>query len=246
MGAVAWRIHHSRETVSTNIDAANGLHGDVYTADWQSGGRGRLDHRWFSPPGVNLLMSAVLSVEGVSDIDVATFPLVVGLAVARAVEPFSRRFSGAGPKVKWPNDVLVDGRKVAGILCERHGGVVAAGVGVNVRRQSFPREIAARAAFLGDVQVEEVRDRVLEELAECWGKWRESGFAAIFPEVFALDFLKGKHVCVRQTDGDSSPVSGLSNGIMCDGSLDVGGVRVYAGEAHVEGAAFMNMEGWKE
>ena len=56
----------------------------------------------------------------------------------------------------------------------------------------------------------------------------------MLPEIAAVDFLKGREISVRQTDDDSAPVSGVSTGIMPDGSLDVGGVRVYAGEAHVE------------
>ena len=79
------RIHHKAETASTNLDARSGHHGDVFTADYQTAGRGRLDHKWESPPKTNLMMSAVLSVEGLAPEKVATLPLVVGLAVIKAV-----------------------------------------------------------------------------------------------------------------------------------------------------------------
>ena len=78
-----WNLHHKRETASTNLDAREGRHRDVFTADFQTAGRGRLDHTWSSPPGTNLLMSVVLAVDGLAPERVATLPLVAGLAVAR-------------------------------------------------------------------------------------------------------------------------------------------------------------------
>ena len=212
---IDWRIHHKAETASTNLDARGGSHGDVFTADFQTAGRGRLDHVWESPRGQDLLMSVVLSVEGLAAEQVSTLPLVAGLAVAKAV----------GGRIKWPNDVFVGGQKVAGILCERNDDRVIVGIGVNVGQTKYQ-------AVGG--KVGEVRTRVLQRLSDCYEIWREKGFAAVYPEIAAVDFLKGREIAVRQTDDDSAPVTGVSNGIMPDGSLDVGGTKVYAGEAHVE------------
>jgi len=253
-----WRIHHRKDTVSTNLDAHSGAPGDVFTADYQTAGRGRLDHKWLSPPGTNLMMSVVLSVEGLSPEHVSTLPLVAGLAVARGLSPLT---GGLSPKLKWPNDVLVDGRKLAGILCERQGDNVIVGVGVNVGQRDFPPEIAALAtslALLGEGTVPStlwpsmpcgdssslfvlglvpsmgvVRDRILAELGELHAIWRENGFAAVYPQIVAVDALRGQFLSVLQTDDDTTPISGICGGILPDGSLDVGGVPVYAGEAHV-------------
>ena len=150
---MTWQIHHKDETESTNLDARAGRHGDVFTADYQTAGRGRLDHKWLSPPGANLMMSAVLSVEGLSPEQVATLPLVVGLAVAKAVRRLFVNGQDVGRKtedvkLKWPNDVLVGGKKLAGILCERNGDNVIAGIGINVGQTEFPPEIADRATSL--------------------------------------------------------------------------------------------------
>ena len=79
-----------------------------------------------------------------------------------------------------------------------------------------------------------MRDQILSQLDKWYGIWRSAGFAAVYPEIAAVDFMRGREVAVRQTDDDSAPVIGVSNGIMPDGSLDVGGTKVYAGEAHVE------------
>ena len=260
----AWRIHHRAETASTNLDARAGSHGDVYTADFQTAGRGRLDHKWLSPPGENLMMSVVLSVEGLSPEHVATLPLVIGLAVCRGLSPLldvadpsrvglsptlgvSR---GLSPTLKWPNDVLVEGRKLAGILCERQGDMVIVGIGVNVNQTEFPPEIAKKSTSLsffslserdcpqnrvgnGEGTVPMVRDAILAEIAHLYGTWRENGFAAVYPQIAAIDCLKGRELSVLQTDDDAEPIRGLCGGIRPDGALDVAGHPIYAGEAHI-------------
>ena len=245
-----WKIHHKAETESTNIDARVGSHGDVFTADFQSAGRGRLDHKWLSPPKANLMMSVVLSVADLSPEHVSTLPLVAGLAVCKSLfgmvgrsVPDRRGAQGTArptARLKWPNDVLIDDKKIAGILCERNGDNVIAGIGVNVGQTEFDKGIAACATSLAAVRggadstVESVRDGVLDNLDRWYGIWRTQGFAAVYPEIAAVDYLKGREIAVRQTDDDSAPIVGVSNGIMPDGSLDVGGTRVYAGEAHIE------------
>ena len=243
-----WRVRHKVETVSTQLDARGGRSGDVFTADCQTAGRGRLDHKWLSPPGANLLMSVVLSVKDLAPEHVATLPLVAGLAVVRATtrlmavgQDARRETQDVG--LKWPNDVLVDGKKIAGILCERVGDNVIVGMGVNVGQVEFPPEIADRATSLALVSpslvsrlpspVLSARTAILRELDRLYSRWREQGFAAVYPEIAAIDMLKGREVSVRQTDGDAAPVTGVSSGILPDGSLDVGGTKVYAGEAHV-------------
>ena len=239
-----WTIHAKRKTESTNLDAREGQHRDVFTADYQTAGRGRLDHRWLSPEDTNLMMSVVLSVDGLAPEQVATLPLVAGLAVVKAIawlysgnQDLRRKTEGV--KLKWPNDVLVGGRKIAGILCERHGDNVIVGIGVNVRQRVWPDELQGRATSLLNEtgkqwKIVAVRNAGLGQLGEWYGSWRDGGFAAVHSEIAAHDCLKGREIAVRQTDDDSAPLVGVSNGIMSDGSLDVGGTRVYAGEAHVE------------
>ena len=139
--------------------------------------------------------------------------------------------------LKWPNDVYVSARKIAGILCERHGDVVIAGIGVNVAQDSFPSDVDMRAISfkrLGvDVSIEDVRDAILGRLGYLLDVWRKEGFIALYPRISSVDWLRGRTIAVVQTDSDNEPTSGVSGGIMQDGSLDVGGVRLWAGEAHV-------------
>mgnify|MGYP004626975981 CR=1 FL=1 len=236
---ICWKIHHRAETGSTNLDAHTGRHGDVFTADFQTAGRGRLDHKWLSPPGTNLMMSVVLSVEGLTPEIVATFPLAVGLAVVQAVRGLLPDIAAHEVLLKWPNDVLIGGRKVAGILCERHLDHVIVGIGVNVRQRTFAPEIEGKAISLGAVSgfegaVPTVRDAILMTLERVYRIWQTQGFDAVYPKVRAIDLLRGQTLAVRQTDDDSMPLRGLCGGIQRDGSLLVGGTKVYAGEAHVE------------
>ena len=230
-----WTIHHKAVTESTNLDAHDGKPGDVFTADEQTAGRGRLDHTWMSEPGKNLMASVVLDVGGIAPQEVATLPLVVGLAAATATSLLLLRQTW----IKWPNDVLIYGRKLAGILCERHGDNVIAGVGINVNQKTFASEIALRATSLYQIDnterpLEMVLRAFLKTLAPFYDSWRQNGFAAIHPLVATCDALKGKRVRVLQTDADPSPVSGLCGGIQRDGTLLVGDTPVFAGEAHVE------------
>ena len=237
-------VRHCAVTESTNRDARAGAPGEVFTADLQTAGRGRLDHHWLSPPGENLLMSAVVGVADVPPEEVATLPLVAGLAVASmAAEFFSRRgkaATAAAVRLKWPNDVLVNGRKLCGILCERVEDRVIIGLGVNVRQMRFAPEIEGRATSLlrelggdVDVRVADVREHVLERLGDALAQWRAGGFRSVWPEICRRDFLKGRELSVLRVENDAAPVKGVCDGIGPDGALLVAGVPVYAGEAHV-------------
>lgn len=237
-----WNIRHRYVTESTNKDALGGKPGDVFTAGVQIAGRGRLNHRWLSPPGENLIMSAVVDVAGVPLHEVVTLPLVAGLSVAEAVCDIfiscARDLLCSDVKVKWPNDVLVSGRKICGILCERGGDSVIVGIGVNVNQTVFASEISGRATSVRleieeERGVEAVRDTVLSILAENVAQWRRDGFSSLFPRLTEFDCLKGRHVTVRRTDDDRTPVSGVCGGIRFDGMLDVSGEAISAGEAHV-------------
>lgn len=140
-------------TASTNDDAkragqqgARG--GAAFLADAQTAGRGRLGRKWHSPPGENLYVSFLLR----HDLGPTTAPLLTlaaGLAVRDALAPLVPAHTVA---IKWPNDIYIDGRKVAGILAEAQlaAGTTFAvlGIGVNVRAAAFPAELAPRATSL--------------------------------------------------------------------------------------------------
>ena len=247
-----WRVARLGTVGSTNEEAREGEPGDVYVAEEQTAGRGRLDHKWIASPGESLAMSAVIGVEGLDPTHVATLPLAAGLAVVEALEgAVEGAVEGGAARLalKWPNDVVAlpapgesgreasPPRKVAGILCERNGDCVIVGIGVNVAQASFPEEIAGRAASLAmlgaNVTTEETLEAILDALRRVVHEWRRGGLQAVHARLAAVDFLKGRFVSVYRTDSDPVPVAGECGGIAPDGALVVDGERVWSGEAHV-------------
>jgi BirA family biotin operon repressor/biotin-[acetyl-CoA-carboxylase] ligase len=145
-----------RETVgSTNDDALHlaargAAPGMAVVADQQQTGRGRQGRSWWSPPGAGMYLSAAWPLPRL-DASTAVLTLAAGAALATAV----RTVSGLPVELKWPNDLMLGRpwRKLAGILCEAvgqgtAGGTVVVGMGVNVRRSAYPREIADRVTSL--------------------------------------------------------------------------------------------------
>jgi BirA family transcriptional regulator, biotin operon repressor / biotin---[acetyl-CoA-carboxylase] ligase len=131
-----WRaVGVVKETGSTNADllakARSGAdEGLVLVAEAQTSGRGRMGRRWISPPRRSLTFSVLLRPAVPAGL-LGWAPLLAGVAVASALE----RTAGVDARLKWPNDVLVDGAKIAGILAERWGSAVVIGTGINVLQQ---------------------------------------------------------------------------------------------------------------
>jgi BirA family biotin operon repressor/biotin-[acetyl-CoA-carboxylase] ligase len=209
------RLHH-REIDSTNrrareLASGGAPHGTLVTAGAQTAGRGRQGRRWEAPAGSALLCSLVLR-----EFD-ALLSLRAGLAVADV--------AGEAARVKWPNDVLVDGRKVAGVLVEGrpHEGWAVVGIGVNV---SAAPDLPEAAALERD-DVEAVLAELLRALE---GRLAEPSEAAL-NALRARDALLGVRV---SWDGGE----GVGAGIDADGGLRVttdAGERVLsAGEVHLE------------
>jgi BirA family transcriptional regulator, biotin operon repressor / biotin---[acetyl-CoA-carboxylase] ligase len=149
----AWDIHQLDEVGSTNTyvreQARQGAPpGLVVVADHQTAGRGRLDRRWESPPGANLLVSFLLR-PGCGAGDVHLCAGAVALAAADAC----REVAGVEPVLKWPNDLLLDGAKLAGVLAEAEFAgkilkAVVVGIGINV---AWPGPPEAGGTCLDDV-----------------------------------------------------------------------------------------------
>jgi len=208
--------------------------GAVATADHQTAGRGRRGRTWVDEPGAALLVSIVLRPAKASL--AAELSLVCALAVAEAVEEAIGRPAG----VKWPNDVVVEGRKVGGILLEGRDGAVVCGIGVNVNQTaaSLPDDARAPAASLRTLTGRD-HDRaaslveVLEHLEAHYDAWCATGLEPLLQELARRDALRGRQVRVGN-------VTGTALGIAADGRLrirsDDGAEKLVAsGEAEVPG-----------
>ena len=164
----------------------------------------------------------------------AELTLVAGVATAIAVE----QATGLAAQIKWPNDVMLDRRKVAGGLAELKDGAVVLGIGLNVNQtpDELPAETKAPAGSLRSV-TGRVLDRapiladLLLELEQRYEAWRDGGLDAIYDDLGARDFLRGRKVSV---DG----VDGVAQMILRDGRLEVstdsGPVVVESGEVLFE------------
>jgi len=174
-GGLGFPLQFSELTRSTNDDAFDAASqgapdGALFVGDAQSAGRGRRGNTWLSEPGEGLLFSLLLR-RTLATADAALIPLVTGLAVRAAVaELLDARGISSTVSVKWPNDVLADGRKLAGILVESRvrGGdppVTVIGVGLNLGRLVLPPNVSGEAvslSMLGAVDVE--RERLLHSV----------------------------------------------------------------------------------
>ncbi|TMK63408.1 MAG: biotin--[acetyl-CoA-carboxylase] ligase [Actinobacteria bacterium] len=219
------RVHH-RAVDSTNerareLAVRGAPHGTLVTAAEQTAGRGRQGRSWLAPAGDAVLMSVVLR-----DLD-ERFPLLP-LAAAVAVAEACESLAPVRCEIKWPNDVWIERRKVAGILVEGRpaAGWAVLGVGVNVR--SAPAELGDIATSIGaGVAVESALGALVDALA----RWLGREGAQVLEAWRARDALRGESV--RWADG-----AGTAAGIDDSGSLlvqsDTGLIALSAGEVHLQ------------
>ena len=182
--------------------------GAVAVTEHQTAGRGRVGRRWEDAPGTALLLSLLLRPP-----DTAGAPqlsLVCALAVAESVEATT----GLEARVRWPNDVLVGGRKVAGILLEGHEDAVVCGIGVNVSQTeaALPRDARTPAASLRTLTGRE-QDRaallvlLLERLESRYDTWLAGGLAPMLPELDRRNVLRGREVRVGENTGSAGAIT---------------------------------------
>ena len=201
-------------TVSTNADlkariaAASGPVFDVITAQTQTGGRGRLGRSFFSPPG-GLYFSAAFPLTG-QETNIPCLTLAAGLCVCYALE----ETCGIAPRIKWPNDICLNGKKLCGILCELVGGktpTAVAGVGVNLNAQKddIPAELqnkmtSLRAEGVAPPPPEDLLNSIVEKLDRAVYKDRvlsdSAAAASYMARVAERSFLTGKTVSFTQND----------------------------------------------
>ncbi len=236
---------HFLESVGSTNDYARALaatgapHGTLVAAEEQRAGRGRGATRWHTPKGCALAFSMILRPAGAASHPAALYSALGALAVCRALEAW-----GLQPEIKWPNDVLLGGRKAAGVLAEAtwEGAELACvvlGVGLNVKRESVPRPelldfpaTCVEEALGRRVEREALLLAVLRELAEWTPRLREASFLRAWEARLAY---RGQHVEIR---GAEPRQRGRLLGLAPDGRLrlapDGGGeLLIAAGELHL-------------
>jgi len=224
-----------RETDSTNSELARlpteRRHGHAVLAEEQTAGRGRRQRAWYSPAGGNVYLSLGWRF-ATNSVPLSTLPLVAALCLCRALD----RVGLQGHGIKWPNDILVDGAKVAGILVETQSagsGPARAviGIGVNVR---MPDSGAAGPGAVIDrpwtdlvsqlppdrqaVSRNELVAHLLEELLAGLARFESKGFGVFHQEWQARDLLTGKRL---RLEGNGALRYGRAIGVDEDGGLEV-------------------------
>jgi BirA family biotin operon repressor/biotin-[acetyl-CoA-carboxylase] ligase len=239
-------LHWMEETDSTNrvaqeLARAGAAAGTAVIAEGQTGGRGRLGRSFFSPPYLNLYTSIVLRPGG-STLDAQAHVLAAAVAVADAVAGVVG--SPEPVEIKWPNDVLLAGLKVSGILLELGAEttrvaylVLGIGVNLNVERESFPEEFRARAcslrSFLG-APVDRVAftQSLYEHLESTLERCAAQGLAGVLPDFERWFRMRGRRVRVAGAGPDV--LEGVALGVDASGALRLGlgsgETRVLAGD----------------
>jgi BirA family transcriptional regulator, biotin operon repressor / biotin---[acetyl-CoA-carboxylase] ligase len=209
-GALGVPYLHFVETASTQDVLRDGEypHGAVAVAEHQTAGRGRSGRRWDDIAATALLFSVLLRPPSTAELP--QLSLVAGLAVAAALE----REAQMPMLVKWPNDVLGDGRKVAGILLEAAGGSVIGGIGINVNQEERDVPVVARVPATSlQILAGRTFDRgvvlaaVLVELERRYAAWLTGGLTALAPELEERNALHGSRVRVGGRAGTAGAIA---------------------------------------
>jgi BirA family biotin operon repressor/biotin-[acetyl-CoA-carboxylase] ligase len=227
---IGTRFHYLSEIDSTNSYAHNlaregAQEGEVIVAERQTHGRGRLGRSWVSPPYVNLYFSVILRPRLLPR-DVPQITLMAAVALTEALTPFA----AVAPTIKWPNDILIQGKKLAGILTESscEAGrvefvILGAGINVNTSLESLPAPIHERATSLSAVNGKQISreklfKRLIQDLDRCYGELEQSGFESLAARWEAHFGLRGKKVKVEMVD---QSFCGTAMGLDRDGALIV-------------------------
>ena len=233
---------HFRRTDSTNERAkelaqAGAPGGLVVTAGEQTAGRGRRGHAWFGPPGSSLLYSALLRPFAADEAPL--LPLAVPVAVCEAAEAVAP----VRCQVKWPNDVWIDERKVAGVLAEARPdeGWAVIGVGLNVAipQESFPEEIRETATSLLPTEGEgglppggaPGLQRTLAALNEALRRWLQASGDEVLDAYRARDALCGRRISWDAGEGVAEEID--EHGHLVVEKPDGERVTLGAGEVHL-------------
>lgn len=212
-----WLVEHVAETASTNTDLfERAQHGapshTVIAADFQTAGRGRLDRTWEAVRGANLLVSVLFRQSSFGDTrrPQVKFTQIVGLAAVAACE----QLTGVRPSLKWPNDLLVDSRKLSGLLAAGSPEFVVVGIGINV---NWAPQGAIALSDMTDVRLHP--PDLLRLLLLNIDKLERLSFDAL-DDLYSTS-LSTIGANVRVDRADSTVLTGRAIGVRRDGRLEV-------------------------
>lgn len=220
----------SSNLVALELGEKGAASGTVVVAESQTAGRGRLNRTWHSPPGTGLYFSIILRPH-LKTVDLPKITLASGLALCKAIESETALF----PKIKWPNDLLLDGRKFGGILTETgvvsnsgpgSKSLVVVGVGLNLYppENGFIAELLERATTLsetasGDLAAEKLLEACVTAIEKEVQRLEKGDFQKILLEWSERDAVYGKRLTWVTPKGEA--IQGFSLGLDANGLLRV-------------------------
>lgn len=240
-------MHYYPSVDSTNRAAKalayhGAAEGTIVVAEEQESGKGRLDRNFYSPRGKGIWFSVILRPNFLPN-DAPKFTLMAAVAVAEAMARFNLK-----AEIKWPNDIMFDGRKLVGILTEITGElarityiVIGIGINVNISRADFPEELQDVATSLSEMNGEnlsrvEIFRAVLEEFDKLYREVKAEGFGKVIDCWKKYNVTLGKNVRVISA-GDGESFTGKAVDLNQDGALVVetsqGQRAVYAGDVSI-------------
>lgn len=236
-------VAESTNTRGKSLAEAGEVHGTLVVADMQSAGKGRRGREWVSPAGTGIWMTIILK-PSLHPGNASMLTLVMALSVVRAC----REITGLEAMIKWPNDIVVNGRKVCGILTEMSAEIdcihhIVIGTGINVNMEAFPEEIKDIATSL---RLEASRpfsralivEKILQNFEENYRLFLEKGDLSSLAESYNQQMInKGREIKVldpgREYTGEAIGINDRGELLVRknDGSI----VNVFAGEVSVRG-----------
>jgi BirA family biotin operon repressor/biotin-[acetyl-CoA-carboxylase] ligase len=228
------KLHRHLETLESTNETAKAWasdestpapHGASVSADEQTGGKGRRGRDWVSPKGRGVYLSVVWRPE-IAAMQLGQMTIIVALAAAQTIE----KLSGLEAQTKWPNDVLLRGRKIGGVLCEAEFAserveFIVAGVGLNInlRADELPERPIFPATSLQietgqEYCIEAARELLLQQLQQEYSRYAEGNWNAQRGEFIARCTLLG---CPIEVRGERTTYSGVAVGVDRHGLLVV-------------------------
>jgi BirA family biotin operon repressor/biotin-[acetyl-CoA-carboxylase] ligase len=225
-----WRVSVVDVTGSTQVDLAESIHantavdGDVLVANYQSAGKGRLDREFIAPPSSALLFSFFKSVERPRE-EWNFIALLTALSITEALADLD---SSGDLRIKWPNDILINEKKIAGLLCQADSNGVIVGVGLNVCMQEDELPVATATSLylekFSEVDRNVILKKILRVFEEKFQMWSKQGSAPFITQFEALCSSLNRDIEIIWPTGESKTavatgISLLGELILSDGVL---------------------------
>lgn len=224
----------STNTVAQKLSEEGAPHGTLVVAEFQTAGRGRWERRWFSPPHQNLYYSLILRKLPEPN-RISWLPLMVGVSLCKTIRPFLSFM----PDLKWPNDIVANGRKLGGILCEtrstrnqQQAVILGIGLNVNISEQDFPEDIRETATSIFR-ETRNITDRThllisaLNDLSRAYEELHTKPVDQLHEAYVARCVTLGHEIRVNLHGGTF--VQGVACGIGRDGSLELSVTNAHSG-----------------